>query len=598
MPDGRCVRPGIPPDGCAVGFAHDGTYGCTPVLPNETCPDGLMAVPGDNACRPVMACAEGQWGDIPIDGTTEHVDASYAGTDSDGSASKPWRTIGGAITAAASGALVAVAEGSYAEDVVIENKPVRLWGVCPERVEIVGQSTDAALSILNQASGSEIHGVSMRGPGFGLLVTGSEDVIVDRVWVRVAGLRGVDIERTFGMTSATIEGALIERSHVIGVYVGGAELTLEASLVRGTLPASNDDLGHGVHIQPSCTSAGCDPSSRSNALVRGSLVEQNHDTGMNITGSDAVIEATVVRRTEPRASDADLGRGLYFGPICEANSSCTPNTRTNATVRGSFVEENHDTGVIVLGSDVVVETSVVRATQPRMVDQVGGRGFSIQPACGTAALCEPATFATATIVHSLVDSNHEFGVYVAGSEAIVENSVVRDTRPQPADEQFGRGIQLQFPCGGSGCDLNMPTRGSIVGSLVTQNHEVGVFLGGAEARVEATLISATRPQASNDRYGDGITLFSLALEARATIDASRIEDSARAGVSSFGGFVSIGLSRVTCASFDMEGEELNGRAFVFEDRGKNLCGCPTADRPCEAVSVALEAPQPAGSIGE
>jgi hypothetical protein len=409
MPDGRCVRPGIPPDACADGFVHDKSYGCTPVLPADACADGLMAVPGDTACRPVMECAAGRWGAIPVDDTAEYVDGSYAGTDSDGSSMKPWISIGDAIAAAAPGAIVAVAQGSYAEDVVISENPVRLWGVCPERVEIVGQSTEAALSILNQA---EIHGVSVRGPSFGLLVSGAEDVLVDRVWVREAGFRGVDVESTLGAASVSIEGSLIERSHQIGVYVGGAALTLEASAVRATLPAQNNQYGHGIHVQLSCTADGCDANTRSTASVRSSLVEESHDTGINISGSDVTVEGTVVRRTQPRASDGDVGRGVYFGPSCTVAGGCDPHTRANATLRGSLVEDNRETGVMVLGSDVVVETTVVRTTQPRMLDQTGGRGFSIQPACGEMGLCDPGTRAVATIVSSLVDANHEYGVFV------------------------------------------------------------------------------------------------------------------------------------------------------------------------------------------
>src|SRR5262245_47679263 len=86
LPDGRCVRPGMTPEDCLEGFAHDGEYACLPVLPGEPCPEGQMAVPGEAACRPVMACSEGKWGDIAIEPTTEHVDGSYTGLDSDGSA--------------------------------------------------------------------------------------------------------------------------------------------------------------------------------------------------------------------------------------------------------------------------------------------------------------------------------------------------------------------------------------------------------------------------------------------------------------------------------------------------------------------------------
>src|SRR5262245_46751914 len=74
LPDGTCFRPGVPPDGCAEGFVHDGEYGCESILPTEPCPPGLMAVPGEETCRTVMSCGAGRWGDIPIDSTTVYVD--------------------------------------------------------------------------------------------------------------------------------------------------------------------------------------------------------------------------------------------------------------------------------------------------------------------------------------------------------------------------------------------------------------------------------------------------------------------------------------------------------------------------------------------
>src|SRR5688572_26862756 len=76
LPDGRCIRPGVPLDGCAQGFEHDGQYGCRPILPAAPCPVGLMAVPGDAACRPIMACGDGTWGNIPVGSGTVYVDAS------------------------------------------------------------------------------------------------------------------------------------------------------------------------------------------------------------------------------------------------------------------------------------------------------------------------------------------------------------------------------------------------------------------------------------------------------------------------------------------------------------------------------------------
>lgn len=55
LPDGRCIQPGVPPDGCPEGFVHDGAHGCLAVLPEAPCGPGQMAIPGETTCRPVMA---------------------------------------------------------------------------------------------------------------------------------------------------------------------------------------------------------------------------------------------------------------------------------------------------------------------------------------------------------------------------------------------------------------------------------------------------------------------------------------------------------------------------------------------------------------
>ncbi|MBI2390357.1 MAG: hypothetical protein HYV09_12275 [Deltaproteobacteria bacterium] len=64
---GGCATAGVPVDGCAEGFTHDGNGGCTPVLPAAPCPRGKIAVPGDTTCRELAACGEGTFGSIPVE---------------------------------------------------------------------------------------------------------------------------------------------------------------------------------------------------------------------------------------------------------------------------------------------------------------------------------------------------------------------------------------------------------------------------------------------------------------------------------------------------------------------------------------------------
>jgi hypothetical protein len=60
-PDGNCQPAGIPPEACAEGFVPTAEGGCEPILPEEPCPAGLMALPGETECHEVMPCGAGRW---------------------------------------------------------------------------------------------------------------------------------------------------------------------------------------------------------------------------------------------------------------------------------------------------------------------------------------------------------------------------------------------------------------------------------------------------------------------------------------------------------------------------------------------------------
>jgi hypothetical protein len=128
-----------------------------------------MALPGESACRPVKACAAGRWGDIERDAGTQHVDGSYAGNDSDGSEQRPWVTVADAIMAAPAGGLVAIAAGSYAENLELFS-PVRLYGVCPELVSIVGVADEPTIVLRSNADGAVLNGFGVTGTATAVLV--------------------------------------------------------------------------------------------------------------------------------------------------------------------------------------------------------------------------------------------------------------------------------------------------------------------------------------------------------------------------------------------------------------------------------------------
>jgi len=684
--DGSCQPAGIPPESCAAGFEPNGDL-CEPILPPGPCPLGLMAVPGETQCRPVMPCGAGPWGDLPVDGTTSYVDGFYAGGDSDGSAARPWTTIGDAVATASPGALVAVAEGSYVENVIISHKAVRLWGVCPERVALVGTGFQlAALFVTSGADGTEIGGIAITGAGAGLLLSGVEHVAVHQVWIHDTGNRGINLEDYNGPTAATVSGALIEQTIDAGVYVLGSAVTIEASEVRSHGPKPSDlSGGQGIRLRGNVESG-----APSKLTLRSSVVTDSLGAAVYAVGSQAVIEASVLRDTLPRAGDPVRGNGVYVG---EQSST---GARGTLSLLASVIERNHEAGVLVVGADATIEATLVRDTLPLPSNQTEGRGIHLQ---GGASMGGRSTL---TATNSTVAGNHVLGLMVSGSDATVSATVVRDTLPQASDLSSGAGVGVTVDdlTGEPGVlalhgvvvsdshHLGLAVSGSAVTAtgtvvrrttpqaadnhfgqgiaalpdlatallpvltlkavVVEQCHDAGLFFQGGQATVETTVVRDVLPRAADQRYGrgmsiqyddtvdsrtsltlawsavqrsyevgvfvsdadvvldhcliadtvantngaagDGLAVRAFSSPPTVTVNSLRIENSERAAVSNFGAVVSIGSSTMQCQAYDLGGESLDGFTFTFEDRGDNLCGCPTADVACLVQSAGLEPP--------
>jgi hypothetical protein len=508
LADGRCMRPGARPEDCGAGFVHDGEYGCEPVLPEAPCAPGTMAVPGETACREVAPCGEGSWGDIPVDGATVYVDADYGGGDGDGSEARPWPTIGEAIAAAAPGALVAIAAGSYVGNVVVTGKPVRLRGVCPAQVTIVGTAAAvapcpaAAVCVTGGAHGSELRGVAIRGDANGIVVSAAEDLRIEEVWLHDNALRGIDVEVIAGPASVHVVGSLLEQNHDVALLGAGTALTVERSVIRGTQPAQDGEFGRGLSVQACLPADGCTGVVRASLSLVGSVIEQSHDIGVALLGADAVIDTTVIRGTLPRAVDQTAGRGLTLEADC--SPACDPATSAAATVTSSLVADSLDNGIFVLGSQATVVATTVRDTRPRASDQREGRGLVVQQACNDAP-CSSSLRSNVTVQRSLFERNTMVGLHVSASDAVVEGVVVRDTQADGADA-IGRGLQVQARCDDAGpCAPGLP---SLVARevFVESSYEVGLVLIGATTTMDDSVIRATQPRPVDGTFGRGVVV--------------------------------------------------------------------------------------------
>ena len=420
--------PGVAPEACGQGFVADGKQGCAPVLPAEDCPFGQMAVPGETQCHEVAPCGDGTWGDIPVEANTQFVDRAYLGNDSDGTQAKPWTTIGQGVKAAASSAIVAIAAGLYAEDVLIQGKPVRLWGRCPAMVEVSGAGVkESSIRVIEPAaSGAEIHGIAVTGALSGIQVNAATDVMIENVWVHDVGLRGLDISFASNalnaLTNPTVRNSLFEQNHQWGVKSYGGDATIEFTVVRTTADPASGYGGIGIQHPGGATDW------KPKLTLRGSLVERNENQGVWVMGAEVTIEATVVRGNLPLFGGG--GSGIML------QTHWGNHTRADVTIRGCVVEQNHDAGVVVIGSDATIEATVVRANLPRAAGP-SGYGVFVED------YLETKQRANVTLHGCLVEQNHEAGISVFNSDATIETTIVRDTEPNDA-KAFGDGISVRL----------------------------------------------------------------------------------------------------------------------------------------------------------
>jgi hypothetical protein len=558
----RGCEAGIPAELCAAGFEADGAMGCRDVLPEETCPEGTLAVPGEEACRELVPCGTGTWGAVPTDADTQHVDGAYLAGDSDGSADKPWSTLGAALAAASAGDLIAIAAGSYAGDALVAGRPVVLWGRCPAMVEIVGAGAQVgAIAVGAGAAGTEIRGLAVRGSGTGIYVSGAAGVLVEDVWVHDTAGRGIAVQHDLGPSSMTVRNTLVERATDIGLHALGSEVAIEASVFRDTLENTNYSTGYGVVVQPS--QADGSPGSASLQAV---VLEQNRTAALLVVGSEASVEGSVIRATQP--SDLSSRDGVGIIAMNEGASGSL------LSVSGSALYQNHSRGIAVVASSATVRATHIHDTQPQEWDDNTGEAIAILDADGIAADVQ--------VEQSTFDDNHQSGAFVRGSAATFTSVLVRDTEPRRSDGAFGRGIAVVGEP-----DSALWASATIDSCGVRGGHAFGIYVADGSVTVVSTLVEQVAAQQSDGANGDGLAVINLDLSpaspALATVSGSRFENNSDAGAAIFGAGLTLTGSTLECNPVDIVGYDtyLGQQSPVsFDDGGGNRCACAGSNRGC------------------
>jgi hypothetical protein len=616
LDDQSCRAPGIAPDECGTDFSHDGDAGCTPILPATPCPPGSMAILGETSCAAPSPCGSGPWDGIPVDNITQHVDASYVGS-SDGSASMPWSDIASAVAAAATGALVAIAPGSYSG--LTLDKPVRLWGKCSAEVSITS-SVGAAVSLTANALQSEIHNLALTGNGSGVALTGAMNVRLEGLWIHDTTSSGIDLT---GGSAVIVSHSLVESTGAAGISVASSAIDLEQTELRDT------GIGILAFPEPNAVPA-------TDVRVLRSVITRAESAAIDASGCTLLIEESVVRDTRPdqtekggyavlakRDVDLDIPSEVsvvasviqqsrsfaiasYEGPLTIDRSVIRDSLAEQAsgflgggvlamsqeaglvpTVRmsRSLVDGTRVTSVHTEGCDVALTSTVLRNGLGEENGGLQGRGLSVF--AGFSSL-ERGRLA---VSGSRIEKMHEVGLVAFGADATIDSTHIVDIAPRLGDGVYGGGIAFLY-----NAFADARSNGTITRTVVERVYGGGVVVWGSDVSANDVIIREVSPQADGT-LGDGFDvlilnpLFPTPQATSLSLERVSVLAMPRVGVGSFGARLSLGSSLLDCNLIHLDGERVMDTPAAFDNLGGNVCGCGDETELCRLLSRDLAPPR-------
>lgn len=415
---------------------------------------------------------------------TAFVDAAKGSDQGSGTRGSPFKSIGKA--AAKSGvALVAVAAGDYQEPIKL-TQSVTIRGRCAAMVAVRANGADNAV-VAGGNVAATLSRLHIKGPGNGILLQGSAQIALDRVWVQ--GVHGVGVAVAGANGKLTIDACVVADGAVgsggdptAGMLLGG-KVTLRDVRVSGnsqigiTVAGGSTDaervfIDSTVGIKAD-SAAGVAVLEGAQLDVRLSRVSGNAIVGVLVLGGALTATGVLIDRTVA-AKGAASAQGLFaFGG---AKISLTESRLT----------ENAGTGVAVFdqGTKFAATRCLVDRGQS-LPGQSGGMGVEV----GDGAACE--------LRDTRVAGNKTLGVHAAmvGTTLWADGLLVDGTEPSAATL-----------AGGQGLAVNQGAHATLRRARLSGNRSSGALIAdsGSQAWFEASAIDHTLPRQSDGLFGSGL----------------------------------------------------------------------------------------------
>ena len=494
-PDWKC-KPIGPPRTCLKGWEKVAGGWCEPILPKTKCPDGSMEKIGFSTCQPIGDCGTGTWGNIKTTASTIFVDQGHAKTGGKGTIAEPYKTIGEALAHATAGIQIAVAAGTYKEDLSI-SVDIELAGRCAQMVNILGQASAAngapAVVFSSSADGSALRGFTISGLAGGIRVLGAQKVILEQLQVLSTGGIGISIEGVAGiMSEVTIRVSRVSGCTGAGISLAGGILLILQSVIKETTHLSGGS-SRGILAAASVPST---------LTLSDTIIMKNSIYGIGAYGATLQMERCVVMDHAFRGLEIGESGG-YFSKV---------------SITDSFIARNGAAGIYIdKSSGELVRCSLIENKETPFTSLGIPYGFGLQ-----------AQKSTVTVKDSAVVRNVGAGLVFYSGKGRVERTIVRDTLVDSSDKRAGIGIIIDTFAEG------LPASVLVSESVIENNFELGLQVWDSTAQVDKSLIRGTKPStgANGDNFGIGIGALSRKNITPSTLDVSdcTIDDNAMIGL--------------------------------------------------------------------